>query len=65
MSSKVFLLIILWEEKSKFLLGSEIFFELGDEIEVRWLHLVFKAGEDLPGGINVGGVFSLGLLACS
>ena len=45
------------------MLGSEIFFELGDEIEGRRLETVFKVGKDLVGGINAGGRSSLGLLA--
>ena len=47
--SKVFLLLISWEEKSKLLLGLKIFFELGDELEVRRLDPVFKTGKDLVG----------------
>ena len=42
MISNVFLLLISWEEKSKVLLGPEILFELGNEIEGRWLEPVFK-----------------------
>ena len=38
----------------------EILFELGDELEGRWLELVFKVGKDLVGGINAGGRSSLG-----
>ena len=46
------MLLISWEEKSKVLLGPKIFFELGDEIEGRRLEPVFKADEDLLGGLN-------------
>ena len=42
--------------------GPEIFFELGNEIEVRWLETVFKVGEYLVGGTNSGGVSFLGWL---
>ena len=55
MRFEVLLLMILWEEKSKVLLGPDIFFELGDEIEGRWLEPVFKSGEDLVGGLNTDG----------
>ena len=57
---EVFLLMILWEYKSKVLLDPKIFFELSDEIEDRWLDPVFKVGEDLVGGINAGSMSSLG-----
>ena len=64
MISEIFLLIILWEDKSKFLLGAKIFFnELVDEVEGRWLCPVLKRGKDLAGGINAGDRSSLGLLA--
>ena len=59
-SSEVFLLMILWKEKSKFLLCPEIFFELDYEIEVRWLELVFKACKDLVGRLNEGSRSYLG-----
>ena len=47
--------MISWEEKSKMLLGPEIFFELEVEIEGKRLEPVFKSGEDLVGGINADG----------
>ena len=47
--------MILWEEKSKVLLGPEIFFDLEDEIKGRWLEPFFKVGEDLLGGLNADG----------
>ena len=43
--------------------GHEIFFELEDEIEGRWLEPVFKVGEDLVGMINAGVRSSLGWLS--
>ena len=55
MISNVFLLLISWEEKSKVLLVPNIFFELGNELEGRWLDPVFKVGNDLVFGINAEG----------
>ena len=43
---------MLEEDKSKVLLSPDIFFELEDEIEGRWLEWAFKAGEYLACGIN-------------
>ena len=42
----------MWEDESKVLLGPKIFFELGDEIEGRWLDPVFKACKDSVDGHN-------------
>ena len=53
MICKVFFLMISREEKSKVLLSYEIFFQLEDEIEGRWLDSVFKSGKDLVHGLNV------------
>ena len=44
----------------KGLLSPEILFELADEIEVRWLELVFKACKDLVGRLNEGSRSYLG-----
>ena len=52
MISKVFFIIISWEEKSKVVLSPEIFFELEDEIEGRWLEPIFRSGKFLAGGLN-------------
>ena len=59
MVSKVFLLLISREEKSKTLLGPNIFFESCDEIEGRWLEPVFKVEKYLVGGLNEDGRSSL------
>ena len=64
--SRVFMLMISWEEKSNVFLGPEILFnELGDELEGRWLDPVFKLGKDLARGLNTGGRSSVGWLANS
>ena len=57
--SKVFLLIMSWKCKSKVLLGPDIFFELEDEIEGKWLEPVFKVDEDSVGRLNADGGSSL------
>ena len=49
----------MWEEKSKGLLDSKIFFELGDELEGSWLEPAFKEGKDLVGGLDADGISSL------
>ena len=56
MISNVFLLLISWEEKPKFLLGPKIYFELGDKLEGIWLEPVFKVWNDLVVGLNAGGM---------
>ena len=60
MISELFLLIILWEDQSQFLLVPGIFFEFDDEIdENMWLEPVLKSGKDLVGRLNAHGRSSL------
>ena len=59
MTSEVFLLIILWEDESKVLLGPNDLFELDDEIEGSLLEIVFKAGKDAAGRLTSHGMSSL------